>query len=75
VLKAFLIFLLQTYKKFISPLLGNNCRFYPTCSEYGMDAIREWGALKGTWLAFRRLLRCHPFHAGGYDPVIKRIRK
>lgn len=57
------------YRAGISPLLGPRCRFLPTCSEYAYEAIGEHGALVGTWLTARRLARCHPFHAGGYDPV------
>jgi len=66
--KVFL-YILRFYKAAISPYLGNNCRFTPTCSEYAMEAIRRYGALKGSWLALKRLLRCHPFCKGGYDPV------
>lgn len=58
------------YKRFISPLLPPACRFHPTCSEYAMDVIRIHGLRRGLWLGFRRLMRCHPFHAGGYDPPI-----
>lgn len=64
---SFLIF----YKKFISPFLPPACRFYPTCSEYMMEAIREYGFFKGMFLGLKRLLRCHPFRPGGYDPVPK----
>ncbi len=58
------------YKRFVSPLLPRACRFHPTCSEYAMDIILIHGLGRGLWLSFRRLLRCHPFHAGGYDPPI-----
>jgi uncharacterized protein len=64
------IALLRGYKLVISPLLPSACRYYPTCSEYMVEAIRKYGVLKGTWLGLKRLGRCHPFHEGGYDPVI-----
>jgi putative membrane protein insertion efficiency factor len=64
-----LIVLLRAYKRFISPLLGPRCRFEPSCSVYAMDAIARFGALRGSWMAARRIGRCHPFHPGGYDPV------
>ena len=57
------------YQRFLSPLLGPRCRFHPSCSEYGREAIRRFGAARGGWLALRRILRCQPFCAGGYDPV------
>ena len=60
---------LRFYKQFISPLLPRSCRFHPTCSEYGYEAIHRHGFLKGSWLTLRRLSRCHPFHPGGFDPV------
>ncbi len=61
--------LIRFYQKQISPALGPHCRFYPTCSQYAFESISKYGALKGVWLAVRRILKCHPFHAGGYDPV------
>jgi len=64
-----LVGLLTAYQRFISPLLGPRCRFYPSCSAYALEAVRVHGALRGSWLAVRRLSRCHPFHAGGLDPV------
>jgi len=69
VIARLLIAMLRLYKRFISPLLGPRCRFAPSCSEYAMTAIARHGALRGSWLAARRLGRCHPFHPGGFDPV------
>jgi putative membrane protein insertion efficiency factor len=57
------------YRRFVSPLLPPVCRFYPSCSEYALEALRTHGAVRGLWLAVRRLARCHPFNPGGYDPV------
>ncbi|MBA2703760.1 MAG: membrane protein insertion efficiency factor YidD [Blastocatellia bacterium] len=68
-MKPLLIALLKSYKNFVSPFLPPACRFYPTCSEYAAEAIGRYGAVRGSALALRRLLRCHPFSAGGYDPV------
>ena len=68
-MKSALIYLLRGYQVLISPLLPPACRFTPTCSEYAIEAVRQHGALRGTYMAARRLLRCHPFHPGGYDPV------
>jgi len=68
-MRRLLIALIGVYRYLISPLLGNNCRFYPSCSEYAQQAIREHGAAYGTFLAARRLSRCHPWHEGGVDPV------
>ncbi|HVB45801.1 MAG TPA: membrane protein insertion efficiency factor YidD [Streptosporangiaceae bacterium] len=61
--------LITGYRKFISPLLAPRCRFYPSCSAYALEAVQVHGAGRGSWLAIRRLSRCHPFHAGGLDPV------
>jgi len=68
-LAAVLIALASFYRRFLSPLKPPLCRFRPTCSEYFIEAVRSRGAIRGTWLGVKRLLRCHPFHAGGYDPV------
>jgi len=68
-MKAVLLLLIQGYRRFISPLFPPTCRFTPTCSQYAFTAIERFGPLKGTWLAVRRITRCHPFHPGGYDPV------
>lgn len=64
-----IILLLRFYKRFVSPLLPSACRFYPTCSEYMIAAVERHGAVRGVWLGLRRLVRCHPFHEGGFDPV------
>lgn len=61
--------LIRAYQLLVSPLLGARCRFHPSCSQYALEAVELHGALRGSWLALRRLSRCHPFHAGGYDPV------
>ena len=74
-IKKIFIFPIKLYKKLISPLLGNNCRFYPTCSEYAMKAIEIHGVVKGIGLATFRLLRCNPFCEGGYDPVPLKNKK
>lgn len=68
-MKVVLIFFIRAYRLLISPLLPPSCRFTPSCSEYAMQALEKYGALRGVYLAARRLLRCHPFHSGGYDPV------
>ena len=64
--------LIRFYQLAISPLLGANCRYTPTCSQYGTEAIREWGPVKGLWLAAKRFSRCHPWGGHGYDPVPKK---
>ncbi|MER2553187.1 MAG: membrane protein insertion efficiency factor YidD [Thauera sp.] len=68
-MKTVLIALLRFYRYAISPLLGRNCRFHPTCSAYAIEAIQRHGALRGGWMAAKRVGRCHPFNPGGYDPV------
>lgn len=60
---------IRLYQLVLSPFIGNQCRFHPTCSNYALEAIERFGVLKGSWLAIRRLGRCHPFHPGGFDPV------
>ncbi|QBP40591.1 membrane protein insertion efficiency factor YidD [Paenisporosarcina antarctica] len=68
-MKIIVIGVFRFYQKFISPLTPPSCRFYPTCSHYGVEAVEKHGALKGSYLAGKRILRCHPFDEGGYDPV------
>ncbi|MEE4364920.1 MAG: membrane protein insertion efficiency factor YidD [Desulfotignum sp.] len=68
-MKQLLLLLIKFYQFFISPLTGQNCRFYPSCSVYAVEAVQKYGSLKGSLLAAKRILRCHPFHAGGFDPV------
>ncbi|WP_347987258.1 membrane protein insertion efficiency factor YidD [Methylomonas sp. AM2-LC] len=72
-MRLLLIALIKAYKYLISPLLGPRCRFYPSCSSYSLEAIQVHGALKGSYLSFRRLLKCHPFHEGGIDLVPKKL--
>lgn len=64
-----LLLLIRAYQLAISPMLGNRCRFYPSCSEYSMEALRRHGLFRGLWLSVRRIGRCHPWHPGGYDPT------
>lgn len=64
-----LVFLVRIYRLAISPLLGRSCRFHPSCSEYAIEAIERHGSCRGSWLAIRRISRCHPWNPGGYDPV------
>jgi len=68
-IRKLLIAPIRAYQMVISPALPRRCRFHPTCSQYAVEAIEKHGALKGSWLAIRRILKCHPFHPGGYDPV------
>ncbi len=68
-MKTILLGLINFYSKFISPMFARHCRFLPTCSQYASESLTRYGALKGTYLATRRILKCHPFNEGGYDPV------
>ena len=74
-MKALLLALIRFYRRAISPLRPPCCRFIPTCSQYAYIAITRFGPIKGTYLAIKRLLKCHPFHAGGYDPVPEKKEK
>ncbi|MDJ1112344.1 MULTISPECIES: membrane protein insertion efficiency factor YidD [Macrococcus] len=68
-MKQLLLTLIKFYRKFISPMTPPACRFHPTCSQYGLEAIETHGAMKGGYLTVKRILKCHPFHPGGFDPV------
>lgn len=68
-MKWLLVSVIKCYRWLISPLLGSNCRFHPSCSDYSMQAIERFGAVKGGYLSLRRIVKCHPYHDGGYDPV------
>ena len=67
--KRVLLVLIRGYQKYLSPLFPPSCSYEPSCSQYALEAIGKYGALRGSWLAFKRILRCNPFHKGGYDPV------
>ena len=67
--KKVLIGIIRVYRAFISPLFPPTCRFQPTCSQYAIEAVERFGVIAGTWLTVKRVLRCHPLHPGGYDPV------
>jgi uncharacterized protein len=69
------LILIKGYQYMISPLFGPSCRFYPSCSQYGIEAIEQYGVIKGMYLSGKRILKCHPFHKGGYDPVPKKTTK
>jgi len=73
-LKKLFILPIRFYQYSISPLLGTNCRHTPTCSHYAIEAIEEWGVVKGMWLGIKRIARCHPWGTHGYDPVPKRVK-
>ncbi len=68
-MKRLLLFCIRLYRRYISPLFPPSCRFRPTCSQYALTAVERFGVLKGGWMAIKRILRCNPFHKGGYDPV------
>jgi putative membrane protein insertion efficiency factor len=69
ILGSLFLFLIKLYQWFLSPILGASCRFNPTCSQYGIEAIKKYGPFKGGWLTIKRIGRCHPWGSHGYDPV------
>ena len=69
VLTCMCIYIVRFYRKYISPIKGPTCRFYPTCSQYSLEAFKKYGLIKGIFLTIKRVLKCHPFHPGGYDPL------
>lgn len=68
-MKNIAVYIIELYQKYISPLKPPSCRFYPTCSQYAKEAFKKYGFFKGIYLSTKRILKCHPFHSGGYDPV------
>ena len=74
IISLFLILSIKFYQKFLSPILGSNCRHTPTCSNYSIEAIKVYGFLKGSWMALKRITRCHQFGTYGYDPVPPKIK-
>ena len=74
-MKKILLKLVRFYQVAISPMKPPSCRFYPTCSQYGLEAIERYGPLKGTWLTIKRISKCHPLHPGGFDPVPEKQEK
>jgi putative membrane protein insertion efficiency factor len=74
-MKKILLKLVRFYQVAISPMKPPSCRFYPTCSQYGLEAIERFGPIKGTWLTIKRISKCHPLHTGGFDPVPEKQEK
>ncbi|MCY4403740.1 MAG: membrane protein insertion efficiency factor YidD [Candidatus Poribacteria bacterium] len=68
-MSRFILYAIRGYRRFISPLLPPSCRFHPTCSHYAQQAFEKYGAFKGIWLTIKRLVKCHPYHPGGFDPL------
>ncbi|MCY4412936.1 MAG: membrane protein insertion efficiency factor YidD [Caldilineaceae bacterium] len=68
-MRALLLLLIRAYQRVLSPLMGSNCRFHPSCSQYTFEAVERYGAAKGGWMGLRRICRCHPWNPGGFDPV------
>ena len=74
-MQTFFIGIIKGYQRWLSPMLGQNCRFHPSCSNYSIEAIKVHGSLIGSWLSFKRILKCHPLHSGGLDPVPPKQRE
>ncbi|OFL46315.1 membrane protein insertion efficiency factor YidD [Nosocomiicoccus sp. HMSC067E10] len=74
-MKKIILQMIRFYQRYISPMSPPSCRFYPTCSQYAIEAVEEHGAIKGSYLAVRRILKCHPLHKGGFDPVPPKKKK
>lgn len=74
-MKYVIIGFIHFYRKFISPIKPPTCRFYPTCSQYSLEAVKRFGAIKGSYLMIKRILKCQPFHSGGFDPVPEKHQK
>lgn len=68
-MKRVVLGLIRVYQRYVSPMTPPSCRYIPTCSQYAIESVTKYGAFKGSWLAIKRISRCHPFHEGGYDPV------
>ena len=68
-MQRLILFFIRQYRKFISPFLGENCRFFPSCSTYTEEAVLKKGVMPGSWAGLKRILKCHPLHPGGYDPI------
>ncbi|MCR4440570.1 MAG: membrane protein insertion efficiency factor YidD [Peptococcaceae bacterium] len=68
-MKKIILFIIEIYQKYLSAFKGRTCRFYPSCSQYAYEAVKKYGTIKGGYMAVKRIIKCHPFHPGGYDPV------
>ncbi len=73
-MRSLVLLLIRGYRYFVSPLFPPRCRFYPTCSQYTLEAVERYGVVRGLWLGLKRILKCHPFHPGGYDPLPRLLK-